>query len=528
MARFALASLALLGIAAGACEASAQPIPPAVAERTPLPGGGGSGDAARAPRGASLAESLGLTAASRRLGQEMPDGSADGGVILGLVEGGGAAYAPDPNSSVFRGLEVELVGGPSEVSGHAQKTGSILAGRRGVVARARKLWSADVSTWAGPTYLALGSQNPPAVGRDLPSVWSHSWVGFDERGAVPMLRRLDFAIDRDDSLHIVGVNNGADSKVPPSLAGAYNAIAVGVDSGASSSGGTTGEDPGRSKPDLVAPGGLTSWATPAVAGVAALARDFLLRRDGTPPPAEVVKAALLAGAEKPPGWRHEPEAGQPLDTRFGAGRVNADATFRVLEGGPLAPGETISSVAGHGFAVVPAGGVDTRLSWDLDLPVDAGAFSVVATWHRRIAARRVRVRLEQDGPEVVRWLTAPRHVDLNLQVVKLDAEGRFDHVLERSQSRIDNVEHVFLEALPAGRYRIQLSRAGGAEPWDAAVAWRLHPAGRGAPEEPPLPATPLPEPASEADAQAAPQAQPDAAAAPEKPASEDRPSIVQP
>ncbi|BAM05015.1 hypothetical protein PSMK_28560 [Phycisphaera mikurensis NBRC 102666] len=457
-----------------------------------------------APAPRPLAETIGLAAASARLGEGMPDGSAAGGVILGLVEGGGAAYGPDPDSSDFANLEVELAGGPSGVSGHAAKTASILAGRRGVVASAAKLWAADVATWLGPAYLNLGTGDPPATGPAVPDVFSHSWVAFDAAGAVEILRRLDYAIDRDDALHAVGVNNGAATPMPPTLAGAYNAIAVGVDTGASSGGGTAVEVEGRAKPDLVAPGGLTSWATPAVAGVAALARDFLLARDGAAPPAEVVKAALMAGAAKPPGWSHDPAAGKPLDDHLGAGRVDADAALRVLQGGPLPPGAPIRSVAGYGFAELGAA-AGAELAWTLDLPVDAGPLSVVAVWHRRIAARTIRGRVGGGGPVVERWATAPRLADLDL-VLEREVGGGASEV-QASRSRVDNVEHVLLPSTPRAAYRLRVTRRAAGEPWDVAVAWRLRPAGDAAVEPEPEPeAEPEPEPGAASEFKSEPAA----------------------
>ena len=491
----------LLPLVPGAPAASAQPVPPAAAERTPpTPPPQAPAPPVQRPPQRPLAELLRLTDAVERLGDAMPDGSAAGGVVLGLVEGGGAAYGPDPASSDFAGLEVELASGPAEPSAHAQKTASILAGRRGVVGAARKLIARDVSSWLGEAYLGVGSADPPVRDPEGPSVYSHSWVAFDGRSAIPILRRLDFAIDRDDVVHVVGVNNGADTAVPPTLAGSYNAIAVGVDTGNSSGGGTEHEEPGRSKPDLVAPGGLTSWATPAVAGVAALARDFLLARDGEAPPAEVVKAALMAAATKPPGWANDPAAGRPLDAHLGAGRVDADGTLRVLDGGPHPVNSPIQRAAGWSFVEAPPAG-ELGLFWELELGNDLGPFSVVATWHRRVAARRVRVRLEKNGPVEPRWLTVPRLADLDLVLERLDAGGGVVEEVAASRSRVDNVEHLFLPATPAGRYRLRLEREEGDEPWDVAVAWRLRPAGEVAVEVAPEPEPEVvdePEPVEEA------------------------------
>jgi serine protease AprX len=112
---------------------------------------------------------------------------------------------------------------------------------------------------------------------------------------------------------------------------------------------------GRYKPDVVAPGtfvlstrsamiawdnvgwatfrpkrasyfylGGTSMATPLVAGAVALLREYL-RRNGNPSPsAALLKAALIAGAKRLPGYG---ERGAVVDNAQGYGRVDLDAVL---------------------------------------------------------------------------------------------------------------------------------------------------------------------------------------------------------
>lgn len=128
---------------------------------------------------------------------------------------------------------------------------------------------------------------------------------------------------------------------------------------------------GRVKPDLVAPGtfilsarstqiapnnfawaayppnpsyfhmGGTSMATPLVAGAVALVREYLRKHGGiTNPSAALLKAMLIAGAQRVPGTS---PAGALLDYHQGFGRVNLDRSLRrvigVLEGPGLATGQ---------------------------------------------------------------------------------------------------------------------------------------------------------------------------------------------
>jgi serine protease AprX len=120
---------------------------------------------------------------------------------------------------------------------------------------------------------------------------------------------------------------------------------------------------GRSKPDVVAPGtfvlstrsamiawenkgwaffrpkhamyfylGGTSMATPLVAGVVALLREYLRKNGIAKPTAALLKAALIAGARRLPGYG---EPGAVVDNDQGYGRVDLDAVLA-----PPAPAST--------------------------------------------------------------------------------------------------------------------------------------------------------------------------------------------
>lgn len=120
---------------------------------------------------------------------------------------------------------------------------------------------------------------------------------------------------------------------------------------------------GRFKPDVVAPGtfvlstrsamlawenrgwaffrpkramyfylGGTSMATPLVAGVVALLREYLRKNGVARPTAALLKAALVAGARRLPGYG---EPGAVVDNDQGYGRVDLDAVLA-----PPAPAST--------------------------------------------------------------------------------------------------------------------------------------------------------------------------------------------
>ncbi|HEY3914272.1 MAG TPA: hypothetical protein VGN61_07275, partial [Verrucomicrobiae bacterium] len=95
-------------------------------------------------------------------------------------------------------------------------------------------------------------------------------------------------------------------------------------------------DNGRSKPDLVAPGGFVSYTAPYISGAAAVLVQAGARGDGgsnttNAEDRRTVKALLLNGALKPFDWSNTTTA--PLDTRYGAGVLNLYYSYEQLVGG---------------------------------------------------------------------------------------------------------------------------------------------------------------------------------------------------
>src|SRR5829696_5689114 len=108
----------------------------------------------------------------------------------------------------------------------------------------------------------------------------------------------DYAVAHN-VLIVSGVNNANDS--PPAAGTGYNGIAVGRLDGGSSIGPNWD---GRAKPDIVAPEGTTSTATPVVSGAATLLLQAAASNQGgagssvSATNASVLKALLLNGAVK--------------------------------------------------------------------------------------------------------------------------------------------------------------------------------------------------------------------------------------
>ncbi|MFM8326232.1 MAG: hypothetical protein ACKN9U_15335, partial [Pirellulaceae bacterium] len=89
------------------------------------------------------------------------------------------------------------------------------------------------------------------------AVQNHSYVGsgLSTGVASEILARHDYMVRRDQQTSVVGVNNGAGSNLPQLMVQGYNSISVGLSNGQHSSGLTTLQVAGRTKPDLVAPAG---------------------------------------------------------------------------------------------------------------------------------------------------------------------------------------------------------------------------------------------------------------------------------
>jgi hypothetical protein len=411
----------------------------------------------------STAELLGIDRVQRRLGTATPTGR---GIVVGLVEShSDGGYVPRVQADRFGDVQFAFAVKPAEVSGHATATATVLFGPRGLAPGVQQVVCYPSAHWMGNVFLRPGDGGPPRPGRIR--VFTHSWIANSEDpAALATLRRVDYLVDEHDVLVVAGVNNNRTSPMPALLGSAYNVIAVGHWSGNSSGGYTRVETAGRCKPDVVGPGGLTSFSTPAVAAVAARLLEFADTQGPDSPArrAEVIKAILMAGADKPQGWK--PAPGKPLDEHLGAGRVRFDRSLEMLEAGQPSGGQ-ITRRCGWQFASLRPG---EKAALEFDSPGGLGELSVMLVWHRRIEGR-----LAQDlATRRMHWLDTPRLANFDLLLHATDDAGATQQVA-RSAGTIDNVEHLWQRDLPAGRYRIEVVRQPDEidEAWDYALAWRM-------------------------------------------------------
>ena len=256
---------------------------------------------------------------------------------------------------------------------------------------------------------------------------------------------------------VSGAGNGGPPQQPST---AYNLISVGAYGGASSIGPTT--NGGRAKPDITAPAGATSFSTPLVSGVAALLLQSAARNDAGPGTAATatnaatIKALLLNGAVKPADWTNGPVS--PLDARYGAGIVNAYNSWLQLRGGKQAFIEfTSSSAGGNHFPGSNPNNVPVRRGWDhntvsssiLNDGINHYYFTLGATQSARFSFTATLV-----------WQRSVSQSGINnLDLFLYDTAN--NNLVAAGQSSVDNVEHLFLANLPAGRYDLQVLKRGG-------------------------------------------------------------------
>lgn len=402
-------------------------------------------------------EIIGLRQFEKRTG--MIDCPTGFGVVASHVEGGKSnEYAPHVRDERFRGVKFQLRSGISNIGGHAHSTAKILYGPKSYAPGIKHVNCYHAANWLKQGCLFTGTNRPPkSDGADL---INHSWIAGDANAFTKqVLRRVDYLIDTYDTIMVIGVNNGPKTPVPPMLASCYNGIAVGRDNGQSSGGRTRVEGKGRSKPDLVAPGGLTSYCTPMVSAVAArliqVAKAHPHAKQARK--AQVIKATLLAGAVKTQYWQHTPI--RPLDNRLGAGIVNIDHSYQILKQQPIFSGMITAPTGWSYFSITPR----EMLSWYWDVKTDMENATLALVWHRRIDGRQLTERLTRKTV----WLDRPRMADLDIKFISMDAGE-----IASSHSTVDNVELIYVPKLKAGQYEIQISRKDPLnEDWTAALAW---------------------------------------------------------
>jgi hypothetical protein len=170
-----------------------------------------------------------------------------------------------------------------------------------------------------------------------------------------------------------------------------------------------------------------------------------------------IKALLLNGAVKPVDWTNANSS--PLDARYGAGVLNAMNSYAQLAGGQKAPSFPTNIPTGTPHLPVTITSAISGLSgWDFNTNTTTGSSDAVMHYFFNVT----------NGPAggtfaatiTLDWFRHHGQSSINdLDLFLYNAAN--SNLVAWSTSRVDNVEHIYMPRLPAGRYDLQVLKNGG-------------------------------------------------------------------
>ena len=415
-------------------------------------------------------DDVGFTRLQSTVGGDLPTTVGDG---FTQVEAQDTAsnYMPNTLQAIFQGKTfVNKTNTSPTTSNHANNvatffysTSSLLPGTSATTV---DVYSAD--HWLNAGFLKTGTTNEPAI--ESRAIQNHSWIATSGDTVVfeEVNQRLDYAIDRDGFVSVVGENNGSSTALPLLLGQGYHTIAVGRTDGLHSYSTTTIDGIGRIKPDLVAPGSATSYSTPMVSSAAGIlyqklqASPYSLTGADLP---RTIKAMLMASARKDTvsGWDNTTT--RPLDDIYGAGELNIYHAYMILSEGRVSSGNSQ-----HGQRAWAAESITSSATKSYFFTIPSGApstpFCTALVWHRVITDNL-------GGPFNWGNLTTSM-ANLNLSLYHATGTTR-GSLVKQSSSTVDNVELIYQATLAPGDYEIVISSDTATEtPY--ALAWHSLPA----------------------------------------------------
>lgn len=463
-----------------------------------------------------LKDDVGFTRLSEELGENLP--SADGVMAAHVEAPIDDNWMPDVSNTQFTGKTItDKTGGSSGSSGHATGVGKLFYGNSSSLTPGIGFIDAySASSWLGSAYLLLGAAiddapiqpmfyiNPYNVYDHVLSaparVGNHSWVGTSDYSG-EVLRRLDFVIQADEFVQVVGISNG--STPTPLLGDAFNAISVGCTDGGHPMG-TSNLDTtyaeGRQCPLIVIPLDTTSSSTPVIASAAALlvhtgrttdmgsdpVQTAVTNRSGSSilnaERAETIKAALLAGAgritynsteDQITDYRRESanQSANGLDIRFGAGQLNIYTSYHIVAAGEQNSAEddpaNSGNIARNGFDLDPffggLSGSNSVGTYRFTAGADDRRLYSSLVWHLKI-----------DGGTWYDFNDTATLYNLDLWLYDTSAENG-DRLVASSADTDGNTENLWTAIVPGRSYRIEVTVGEGPSAflWDYALAWRM-------------------------------------------------------
>jgi hypothetical protein len=402
-----------------------------------------------------------LNGAGVRVGQVEAQGAGDGdwevtpgATGIGLPASNFTWYTTNASASTFpNSLGID--------SGHADQVGGIFYGLpNGVSTNVSHIAVFEADDF-------FDTKIPMLLDPDTNArVISQSFVDPMVTDQNPYDQRYDDYSSKFHVLFVTGVGDGvagADHNtqvLPPSTC--YNGIGVSAyfNTNATSIGPTV--DNGRAKPDITAPESPTSYSTPFVSGAAAVLMGAGVRGDGgvdtnSAVDTRTVKALLLNGAIKPAVWTNP--APSPLDPLYGAGILDVFESYRQLAGGKH--GYTVTSNLVLNALHPPTGAtgnLSSLVGWDFNAitnttntdAVNHYCFNVTNAGHSSPFTATI----------TLVWNRQYTRSTINNLDLFLYNMGN-SKLVAASASSVDNVEHIYVPQLPAGRYDLEVLKHGG-------------------------------------------------------------------
>lgn len=459
---------------------------------------------------AAYVDDVGYTALTTELGAGLPDGS---GVAVSLVEaavqsGDDLAWMPNTADGEFTGKTITDITGavPGVYSGHATSVGKRFFGN----ATSTSPGITDIDAyladhWIGPGFLRIDTGGWP-VYQPLASasrIGNHSWIGSAGVYDADALARLDWVIERDEMLQVVGFTG---SSTKPLLSSAFNVITVNrtdspTNTGSADAGGAY--TAGRTRPDIVAPEGSTSTAAPRVASAVALLVEVghenptlstdpaglsTTNRSGdtvyNAERSEVIKAALMAGADRQTtnstsgditDYRDAAidRTANGLDRRYGAGQLNIQRSYHIIAAGEQNSleddGSSFGQVGTTGFDYDPkfggSAGSNASATYYFLQPTGTARLTATLAWN-----------IDIDGGTSNNFDGTATLYDLDLQLFDVTDPVNWVSV-GSSNSSTENTENLWqlLEAGKTYAMRVDRGASQGSFKWDYGLAWQITP-----------------------------------------------------
>jgi hypothetical protein len=335
-------------------------------------------------------------------------------------------------------------------SGHADTVAGYFYGMTGGVATNVN----HVDNYEANTFLSYYINNTHAISN---RVVNQSFITGTTNGQGNYDQIYDNYAARYNTLFVSGIGNSGPVYAPATC---YNGIGVGAYGGSSSIGPTPVD--GRAKPDITAPAGVTSFSTPQVAGAAAILLQAAWRGDGgsdtnSAGDIRTLKALVLNGAVKPAGWTNGTSA--PLDARYGAGILNLFNSYKQLAGQKQT--NLVSVNVTTNAAHPPTGATNTigvLSGWNFTNLTSSSTQDAVAHYYFN-ATNGVSNAIFTVTTTLV-WNRQQNKSDINdLQLFLYNTAN--SNLVGVCTSVVDNVQHLFVPKLPAGRYDLQVLKKGG-------------------------------------------------------------------